>query len=89
MNLSADSWQAQSTSSDGVTNAVTTTRQQMTGLSDALRSRAVRIAPNASVNTTETVFSPATKTLTTTSWMDDASPTIRKTKFGVLILESA
>ncbi len=85
--LSNEIWRVtvQSTSANAVTNDVTTTREQMTGLSAALRSRTVGIAPGGSVTTSEASFNAAAKTLTTTVWTDGGTPTIRMTKFGALV----
>ncbi len=85
--ISNEIWRVtvQSTSANAVTNDVTTTREQMTGLSDALRSRTVGIAPEGSVTTSETAFNAAAKTLTTTVWTDGGTPTIQMTKFGALV----
>ena len=73
---------AQSTSVEGVTNAVTTTCQQMTGLSDALRSRSVVTAANGTVYTEVSVFDPESRELTVTRRTDNATPSIGVSMFG-------
>jgi YD repeat-containing protein len=73
------------TAAQGITNAVETTREQMTGLSADLRGRTVTVSTDGAVTTVERSFNPATKTETTTSWTDGATPTIQSTKFGVLV----
>ena len=85
--ISNEVWRvtAQSTFAGGVTSAVTATRQQMTGLSDALRSRMVAIAPGGSATTSESAFNPATSTLTTTTRTDGGTPVVRRTRFGALV----
>jgi hypothetical protein len=82
--IDGEVWQvvARSTSSGGVTNAVATTRQQMTGLSNALRSRTVNFDPSGSTTTEESAFDPATSELTTTRTIDAATPSTTVTKFG-------
>jgi RHS repeat-associated protein len=71
-----------STSCGGVTNAVSTTRRQLTGLSDALRSQTVSIAPNGSATTEQSSFDPQTCELTTMRATDAATPYITVSRFG-------
>ena len=82
--IGGEVWQvvARSTSWEGVTNAVATTRRQMTGLSNSLRSRAVSIDPNGSITTEQSSFDPQTCELTTTRTTDSATPFITISKFG-------
>ena len=54
------------TAAQGVTNATETTREQMTGLSAALRGRTVTVSADGAVTTVERSFNPTTKTETTT-----------------------
>ncbi|MGI6494957.1 MAG: RHS repeat domain-containing protein [Kiritimatiellia bacterium] len=71
-----------STSREGVTNAVATTRRQLTGLSNALRSRTVSIAPNGSTTTVQSSYNPQTCELTTVRATDSATPSATVSKFG-------
>ncbi|MGI5869185.1 MAG: hypothetical protein ACOX9C_07070, partial [Kiritimatiellia bacterium] len=71
-----------STSREGVTNAVATTRRQLTGLSNALRSRTVSIDPNGSTTTETSSFNPQTCELTTVRATDAATPLVAVSKFG-------
>jgi RHS repeat-associated protein len=74
-----------STSREGVTNAVATTRRQLTGLSNALRSRTVSIDPNGSTTTETSSFNPQTCELTTIRASDAATPLVAVSKFGRMI----
>jgi RHS repeat-associated protein len=71
-----------STSCGGVTNAVSTTRRQLTGLSDALRSQTVSIAPDGSATTEQSSFDPQTCELTTIRATDAATPLVTVSRFG-------
>ncbi|MGI6495970.1 MAG: hypothetical protein ACOX5G_07755, partial [Kiritimatiellia bacterium] len=62
-----------STSHEGVTNAVATTRWQLTGLSNALRSRTVSIDPNGSITTESSSYNPQTFEMTTVRATDAAT----------------
>ncbi|MGI5870397.1 MAG: RHS repeat-associated core domain-containing protein, partial [Kiritimatiellia bacterium] len=79
--------ETQSRVTDGVTNGVTVMRSQLTGLSNALRSRTVFIDPNGSITTEESVFDASTQQLTTRVWTDDATPNVTVSKFGHAICE--
>ena len=72
----------QRTYAGAVTSSVSTTRQQLTGLSDALRSRSVGIAANGTITTQTSVFNPQTLELTTTHQRDIAEPSVSVSKFG-------
>ncbi|MGI6494683.1 MAG: RHS repeat-associated core domain-containing protein [Kiritimatiellia bacterium] len=71
-----------STSREGVTNAVATTRRQLTGLSNALRSRTVNTGPNGSTTTESGSYNPQTCELTTVRATDAATPSTTVSKFG-------
>jgi len=73
---------AQATACGGVTNVSSITREQLTGLSDALRSRAVMTARNGAVTTVATSFDPATSVVTETALADTTTPAVRRTLFG-------
>lgn len=68
-----------------ITNTLSSSRTQLTGLSNALRSHSVSIAANGSTITTTSSFNPTTKVTTTTSATDDATPFIQKSKYGLVI----
>ncbi len=70
------------TACGGVTNVSSITREQLTGLSDALRSRAVITARNGAVTTVATSFDPATSVVTETALADTTTPAVRRTLFG-------
>jgi YD repeat-containing protein len=71
-----------STSREGVTNAVATTRRQLTGLSNALRSRTVNTGPNGSTTTESGSYNPQTCELTMVRATDAATPSTTVSKFG-------
>jgi YD repeat-containing protein len=71
-----------STSSEGVTNAVATTRRQLTGLSNALRSRTVNTGPDGSTTTESGSYNPQTCEVTTVRATDAATPSATVSKFG-------
>ncbi len=69
----------------GETGGVFVVRMQMTGLSNSLRSRTVSVGENGMTNIATSAFDPATKILTSTTQTGDATPVVRKTKFGILL----
>ncbi|MGI6494689.1 MAG: RHS repeat-associated core domain-containing protein [Kiritimatiellia bacterium] len=71
-----------STSSGGVANAVATTRRQLTGLSNALRSRTVNTGPDGSTTTESGSYNPQTCEVTTVRATDAATPSATVSKFG-------
>ncbi len=72
----------QRTHAGAVTGSVSVARQQLTGLSNALRSRSVGIAANGTITTQTSVFKPQTLELPTTHQRDTAEPSVSVSKFG-------
>ena len=69
----------------GATGAVSTVRQRLTGLSNALRSETVSTAPGGSAATTTSSYDPSSCILTTASSTDGGTPSVTLELFGVVI----
>ena len=69
----------------GVTNAVTETREQLTGLSDACRARRIRIAPDGVATETVRAYDAATGRETETTAVSGRLPSTRVSVCGVTL----
>ncbi len=69
----------------GVTNSVQIRKVQMTGLSDALRSRTVSVAASGRETVTETAFDAATGILTSVSQTETSTPVTARSICGVTL----
>ena len=66
----------------GVTNSVQIRKVQLTGLSDALRSRTVSVAASGRETVTETAFDAATGILTSVSQIETSTPVTARSIYG-------
>lgn len=69
----------------GVTNSVQVRKVQLTGLSDALRSRTVSVAASGRETVTETAFDAATGILTSVSQIGASSPVTARSVHGIAL----
>ena len=69
----------------GVTNSVQVRKVQLTGLSDALRSRTVSVAASGRETVTETAFDAATGILTSVSQTEASTPVTARSIYGVTL----
>ena len=69
----------------GVTNSVQVRKVQLTGLSDALRSRMVSVAASGRETVTETAFDAATGILTSVSQSEASTPVTARSIYGVTL----
>ncbi len=72
-----------------VTNSVRTTKTQLNGLSDDLRSRQTETSASGRTTQTETRFDSETQTLTTTAQTEDQTPVVLTSKFGLQLRETS
>ena len=68
-----------------VTNSVQIRKVQLTGLSDALRSRTVSVAASGRETVTETAFDAATGILTSVSQTETSTPVTARSIYGVTL----
>ena len=66
-----------------LTNAATSTREQLTGLSPALLSRTVTTAPNGETATVTRAFEPGTEIIAETAQTGGATPAVTRTLHGL------
>ena len=66
----------------GATNRLSTVRERLTGLSDALRSETVFLPAGGAVSRTTVSFDPATFVSVETNLVDGLAPLVRRSKFG-------
>jgi len=69
-------------SAGGVTNALTVTREQLTGLSPALLSRTVTVAPDGTETTVTRAFEPGTDIIAEIVQTGSTAPRVRRTLHG-------
>ncbi len=82
--ISNELWRVttQATVADGRTNRLAVTKEQLTGLSDALTSRSLSFVNGHETASSETSFNRETLEQTESAWSATSGSVIRKSKFG-------